>query len=179
MKKILFFIACIPLLAIGCQKVNIKPVPTPKPIACTMEAKLCPDGSFVGRTEPNCEFAACPQPSATSTPPAPVPPPPAQAGGINGYIHAGPTCPVQRIPPDPNCADKPYANAAVVATNASGKQYNGRADAAGMFSLIVPTGTYTVKVTSVNILSRCEQKQTTVTANNFVSVDISCDTGIR
>lgn len=30
------------------------------PIACTMEAKLCPDGSYVGRTEPNCEFASCP-----------------------------------------------------------------------------------------------------------------------
>lgn len=31
-----------------------------KPIACTMEAKECSDGSFVGRIPPNCEFAACP-----------------------------------------------------------------------------------------------------------------------
>jgi hypothetical protein len=30
------------------------------PVACTMEAMLCPDGSAVGRTGPNCEFAACP-----------------------------------------------------------------------------------------------------------------------
>ncbi len=29
-------------------------------IICTMEAKLCPDGSYVGRTGPNCEFAPCP-----------------------------------------------------------------------------------------------------------------------
>lgn len=28
--------------------------------ACTMEAKVCPDGSAVGRTGPNCEFAPCP-----------------------------------------------------------------------------------------------------------------------
>lgn len=28
-------------------------------IACTMEAKLCPDGSYVGRTGPLCEFAQC------------------------------------------------------------------------------------------------------------------------
>lgn len=28
--------------------------------ACTQEAKLCPDGSAVGRTGPNCEFAPCP-----------------------------------------------------------------------------------------------------------------------
>lgn len=27
---------------------------------CTMEAKVCPDGSSVGRTGPNCEFAPCP-----------------------------------------------------------------------------------------------------------------------
>lgn len=29
-------------------------------VACTQDAKLCPDGSYVGRTEPNCEFAPCP-----------------------------------------------------------------------------------------------------------------------
>ncbi len=29
-------------------------------IACTMEAKICPDGTGGGRTGPNCEFAACP-----------------------------------------------------------------------------------------------------------------------
>ena len=29
-------------------------------IVCTEEARLCPDGSYVGRTGPNCEFAACP-----------------------------------------------------------------------------------------------------------------------
>jgi len=34
-------------------------------VVCTQEAKECPDGSFVGRTGPNCEFAACP--SATSS----------------------------------------------------------------------------------------------------------------
>jgi len=31
-----------------------------KPVACTQEAKLCSDGSYVGRTGPNCEFALCP-----------------------------------------------------------------------------------------------------------------------
>jgi hypothetical protein len=28
--------------------------------ACTQEAKLCADGSYVSRTGPNCEFAPCP-----------------------------------------------------------------------------------------------------------------------
>ncbi|MBU0546891.1 MAG: hypothetical protein ABH876_01480 [Patescibacteria group bacterium] len=30
-----------------------------EPIACTQDAKLCPDGSYVGRTGPDCEFAEC------------------------------------------------------------------------------------------------------------------------
>jgi len=29
-------------------------------VVCTMEAKICPDGSSVGRIGPNCEFAKCP-----------------------------------------------------------------------------------------------------------------------
>jgi len=33
----------------------------PGQIACTEEAKLCPDGSAVGRIGPNCEFALCPR----------------------------------------------------------------------------------------------------------------------
>lgn len=32
----------------------------PGQVACTTEAMLCPDGSAVGRTGPNCEFALCP-----------------------------------------------------------------------------------------------------------------------
>lgn len=32
-----------------------------EPIACTADAKICPDGSAVGRTGPNCEFAQCPE----------------------------------------------------------------------------------------------------------------------
>jgi len=30
-------------------------------VSCTQEAKICPDGSSVGRTGPGCEFAACPE----------------------------------------------------------------------------------------------------------------------
>jgi hypothetical protein len=32
-----------------------------KPTACTEEAKICPDGSAVGRIPPDCEFAECPE----------------------------------------------------------------------------------------------------------------------
>jgi exonuclease VII small subunit len=31
-----------------------------EPVACAQDARRCPDGSYVGRTGPRCEFAACP-----------------------------------------------------------------------------------------------------------------------
>lgn len=37
----------------------------PKP--CSMEAKICPDGSSVGREGPKCEFKACPGDLACTT----------------------------------------------------------------------------------------------------------------
>ena len=36
-----------------------------EPIACTLDAKICPDGTAVGRVPPNCEFAACPETKCT------------------------------------------------------------------------------------------------------------------
>jgi hypothetical protein len=38
---------------------------TPEVWACNADAKICPDGSSVGRTGPRCEFQACPSPDAT------------------------------------------------------------------------------------------------------------------
>jgi len=64
MKKIFFSIVIIiagiflVVIGLGIYKFNF----TNDDIhtACTMEAKICPDGSAVGRTGPKCEFAACP-----------------------------------------------------------------------------------------------------------------------
>ncbi|MFA6995067.1 MAG: TspO/MBR family protein [Patescibacteria group bacterium] len=39
-------------------EVNVANVP--EAVACTQEAKICPDGSVVGRSGSNCEFTACP-----------------------------------------------------------------------------------------------------------------------
>ncbi len=36
-------------------------LPIDDTVACTMEVRLCPDGSYVGRVAPSCEFAACPK----------------------------------------------------------------------------------------------------------------------
>lgn len=37
-------------------------------VACTADAKQCPDGSYVGRIAPTCEFAACPGSSSCPNP---------------------------------------------------------------------------------------------------------------
>jgi hypothetical protein len=60
MKKVILILTLVlTILAVSCTK-------TEKPVACTMDAKACPDGSFVGRIAPNCEFEACPP--VTETP---------------------------------------------------------------------------------------------------------------
>lgn len=71
MKKLLFLSSF--LLLAGCSHLNNSPVkPTQitddsinqAPIACTKDAKVCPDGSSVWRIAPDCEFEACPDSTA-------------------------------------------------------------------------------------------------------------------
>ena len=42
------------------KNVVIESTPNPENVVCSMDAKLCGDGSYVGRTGPNCEFSECP-----------------------------------------------------------------------------------------------------------------------
>lgn len=58
---IFIFLVTIGAYYLG-KKTNNPVTPTIQPTfrACTEEAKVCPDGSTVGRTGPNCEFAPCP-----------------------------------------------------------------------------------------------------------------------
>lgn len=35
--------------------------PLPNVVACTEEAMMCPDGSYVARISPACQFALCPK----------------------------------------------------------------------------------------------------------------------
>ncbi|MFA5000653.1 MAG: hypothetical protein WC531_00275 [Candidatus Paceibacterota bacterium] len=64
MKKYLIVLIVVVLVIISAGVVYwklIKPISiVPDQVACTEEAKICPDGSAVGRQGPNCEFAECP-----------------------------------------------------------------------------------------------------------------------
>lgn len=89
--------------------------------------------------------------------------------------HAGPTCPVER--PDQPCPDVPvqgtvtFSSGGVVAAS-------GRTDANGTYSVGLPSGTYQVEVDTGAMLPRCEPVEVTV-IDRAVTVDVSCDTGIR
>ncbi len=254
---------------------------SPQPIACTMEAKLCPDGTAVGRTGPNCEFAACPEVvsapapvattddivlgvgqkgkvgglnitvnsfvsdsrcpidvqciwagefkvnvmllgatkienrvmssvdepytfdghriSITSVTPAPKSTTKITAneyritfqvtldakttvkntGIITGSVTLSPICPVERMPPDPQCAPKPYQTKVEALTASGGKLVKStQTGADGSFTLTLPFGNYTIQAEGGTILPRCSPVAVslkTVTA----SIAISCDTGIR
>lgn len=60
--------AALAFVGAGCTS-SVKVDSTMKgsePVACTEDAMRCPDGSYVGRTGPNCEFAPCPGPSGAA-----------------------------------------------------------------------------------------------------------------
>jgi len=74
-KYLVIVVVCAVLAGIGIflyrQEVDKKVIEMPAPSqgACTQEAKICPDGSAVGRTGPNCEFLACPDGGAKTDQP--------------------------------------------------------------------------------------------------------------
>lgn len=59
-KKIfIFLIIVLVVLIISVRVYYFFAGKTPNSVVCTQEAKICPDGSIVSRTGPNCEFAPC------------------------------------------------------------------------------------------------------------------------
>lgn len=64
---VIFLIILLPVVGVGSyflgKNNSTSKVVETKETSCTLEAKICPDGSSVGRIGPNCEFAECPQPT--------------------------------------------------------------------------------------------------------------------
>ena len=151
--------------------------PIPDGVMCTMEAKLCPDGSYVGRSGPKCEFAACPTATTTSTGGQGILP---YKSGIRGVVMLGPTCPVMRNPPEPGCADKPYSTMVAVFRRSDPVHAYaiGTSNADGRFEFSLPPGDYTLGAGESN-LPRCDHPEVTVGPVGYATTTISCDTGIR
>jgi hypothetical protein len=69
MQKILLALAFIVVIGGGAYLYfsKDKAATEEEQVYCTQEAMECPDGSYVGRQGPNCEFAACPGASDLKT----------------------------------------------------------------------------------------------------------------
>ncbi len=107
---------------------------------------------------------------------------PSYANGIRGTATLGPTCPVERNPPDPTCADQPY-HASLTVTTADGQHVVGQfdTDVDGTFSVGLPPGEYAIRSTSIsNVRPYCSSRGTIrVSAGTYTIANVSCDTGIR
>ncbi len=57
---IILLVACA--IGVATFIVGQPPLSNTNPTPCAQEAKVCPDGSTVGRTGPHCTFADCPEP---------------------------------------------------------------------------------------------------------------------
>ncbi len=98
---------------------------------------------------------------------------------LAGYVHAGPTCPTMQEPPDPNCADRPVAGAALVIVDADGNEVTRTVtDADGKFTAELPAGTYTLVPQPVEGLMGTAPPQE-FSVPDTSGLDVAYDTGIR
>lgn len=139
-----------------------------KSIGCTQEAKVCPDGSAVGRTGPNCEFAVCPE---------------VKTGILEGRITIGPLCPVERIPPDPNCqpTEATYKawQIAVYTLDKKTKIVQIEPDLDGSYQIELPVGNYLVDFEEEHMFGRSLPTSVVIEKEQTKVLNIDIDTGIR
>jgi hypothetical protein len=118
---------------------------------------------------------------ASSPSPAPGPGTAADSG-LDGLATAGPTCPVEHVPPDPACGPKPVA---VNLTATQGdppqvvKAFASGSD--GTFRVALAPGTYVVRPADGGpAYPRCSPTEpVAVVAAAYAHVNVTCDTGIR
>lgn len=122
-------------------------------------------------------------PGATSGTILPGATQPVVAGGgeLIASVHAGPTCPVQRQPPVPACADRPVRGAEVLILDATGHQVaTATSGADGRFTLGLAAGHYQLVARPVGTLRAPPPVEVDVRAGVTTGpVDIAYDTGIR
>src|SRR3990172_2909204 len=133
-----------------------------QPTACTADAMQCPDGSYVGRVPPKCEFAPCEGVSGT----------------VTGRVEVGPLCPVEPCEADPI----DFSSRQVILESSLGREILVSLYADGTFyPTKVAPGTYQATLTDCVWLG-CESelpKTVIVTKDQTTEILIEIDTGIR
>lgn len=104
------------------------------------------------------------------------------ATGVHGTVTAGPTCPVERDPPDPACTARPVAGAVLVFAGADGTEVARVTSAAdGTFSVELAPGAYRVTPEPVDgLMGTPAPMDVEVEAGQpMTELQVSYDTGIR
>ncbi len=171
---------CVGIFALYGASVRHAMAPGPDVIGgqvCDADAKICPDGSSVGRTGPNCSFAECPGTSAGTTGRIGST---VAKGDVTGLVDVSPTCPVERVPPEPGCAPRPYSTTIEIYRQESMVLAGTvKSDKSGRFMVSLAPGAYTLHPIAAEVLPSCMDVMITVTAGQATEAHISCDSGIR
>lgn len=106
--------------------------------------------------------------------------PPAEHFEVTGMALAGPVCPVETEPPDPDCAPRPVVGATIEAIDSTGSTAGTAVTGVdGRFVLSLPPGDYTiVPLPAEGLMGTPGPVEITVTGPIDVEV-LAYDTGIR
>jgi hypothetical protein len=104
------------------------------------------------------------------------------SSGIRGLVFIGPVCPVERDPPDPDCAPRPYVATIwfrSAATN--GVVRSVRSAPTGRFRATLPAGLYVVEPRPGRGIAHPLRPRRTVRVypRRFTAIRIDYDSGIR
>lgn len=96
-------------------------------------------------------------------------------------LTAGPVCPVEQVPPDPNCAPRPVVNATVSLYAADGTEIESTTSTAeGVVAFEVEPGAYYVVAHPVEgLMGTPEPQAFAVIAGSQAGMTMAYDTGIR
>ena len=103
-----------------------------------------------------------------------------EIGTISGTVTTSPTCPVERIPPEPQCAPRPYATSIEIRqTGETSVLKTIKSDTLGIFNTELSVGSYELRAANDSIFPNCNSVTIQVKSGQNSVVNISCDTGIR
>jgi len=168
-----FLIAALVTVAVGAAALQYHK--EEKVVGCTEEAKICPDGSAVGRSGPQCEFTACPEVIATTTPPQ-------SQGTLKGQVTIGPVCPVETVGNPCKPTAEMYAAAKVFVYTSDKKTLlkTITPDQNGKFSINLLPGTYFIDMIHQRMGGTTGVPTTiTILSGKATTLNLDVDTGLR
>lgn len=108
---------------------------------------------------------------------------PAAMGTLQVQVVAGPVCPVEQEPPDPNCEPRPVEGSRIFVQPGDGRDIvvdEATTDARGHATFDIAPGDYIVLGGDTDgLMGRPEPATVTVLTGQTVTITLTYDTGIR